>query len=159
MSSFLRSTDFVKSASSFVIRSVSVTTHYGWTIFGPCIHPEVYISAWHISPDLDLIFMVLWLLNLGQVFAFRSVSLSPHMDQLYMIHAFILECTCQPGTCHMTLTSLWRSIYFSNHVFFHWLPYRLDKSCVHTYSYQICYHALIPDISSWVLSALPQLIL
>ena len=76
----------------------------------------------------------LTLLNLHQVCVIRSVSQKPHMDQLCMVHAFILDCKSQLGICHLTLTSftqftgfvktvssLWLSQFLSNHSL--WINY------------------------------------
>ena len=65
--------------------SFSITIQHRFTILGPHIDNDVYISARHVPHDLDLIFMVYWLLNLHQVFMIRSVSLNiqprSHIDQ------------------------------------------------------------------------------
>ena len=56
------------------------------TILDDIIDHGWYMSSKHVSPDFDLIFMVYWLSNVGQVSVNRSVSPlpysldSPHID-------------------------------------------------------------------------------
>jgi hypothetical protein len=70
--------------------------HTSW-----CVH-----SVRHVSPDLGLIFMVCWLLCLYQVFMIRSLSPLPYkLGPQSLIHTFIMLSACEPGMCHLTLTS------------------------------------------------------
>ena len=81
--------------------SFSITIQHRFTILGPHIDNDVYISARHVPHDLDLIFMVYWLLNLHQVFMIRSVSLLTYN----LGHTLIKTGTCQLSMCYLTVTS------------------------------------------------------
>ena len=60
--------------------------------------------------------------NLCQVFMIKSVSLLPYnLGSSYLIHTLIMVCTCQPGMCHLTLSSFWGSIDCLIYVKFSWL--------------------------------------
>ena len=57
------------------------------------------MSTRQLSPDLDLIFMV-------QFLVMRSVCLLPYnLGLSYLVHTLIMEGACQSDICHLTLTS------------------------------------------------------
>jgi hypothetical protein len=47
---------------------------------------------------------LLTLLNLCQVFMIKSVSLLPYnLGSPHLVHTLIMESTCQPDICHLTI--------------------------------------------------------
>ena len=64
------------------------------------------MSARQLSLDFDLIFIV-------QFFVMRSVCLLPYnLGLSYLVHTLIMEGTCKPDICHLTLTSFSQSTDF-----------------------------------------------
>ena len=95
-----------------------------------------------MPPDLDPTFSLLALLNLHQFFMLRSLSpLRYNVGSsyiLYLIHIFIMVCTCQSGICHLTLTSFsWSTDFIkftsSFHYFLHHLQHRFTMFGPHIY--------------------------
>ena len=68
------------------------------------------MSARHVPPNLDLVFMVYFVI---QVFTIRSVSqLLFKLGLLDLVNILIMGGTCQPDMCHLTLISFSWSIDF-----------------------------------------------
>lgn len=76
------------------------------TILGSRIDHGIFMSAMHVSPELDL--------NLTDCYIYVRCSrllqffyLIPYnLGSLYLVHALIMVYSCRPCMCHLRLTSI-----------------------------------------------------
>ena len=86
--------------------SFSIFIQPSLTIFGPHIDHGIFMSAMHVSPELDL--------NLTDCYIYVRCSrllqffyLIPYnLGSLYLVHAMIMVYSCLPCMCHLSLTSI-----------------------------------------------------
>ena len=114
LTSLSQSTGFVKFASIFHVYVTFSTTiqcrfiiHF---VLDPHIYHGVYISVRHMSPNIDLIFMVYRFYQIYIKFSsLNHFSTTYNLGSPCLVHTFIMEGTCQTYMCRLSLTSFSQS--------------------------------------------------